>query len=496
MTPLQRSAFLAALKAGLSLPDAAKQTGLTAAEVRRQMAADGPAGEALSRDVAAAVAVGERVAAPAEWTRVAALPAERRTGTGVGYPAPSRGSGGGDEDEEDENALDLEGFRERARMRYGEGRGGLLFAQDERLVAAGYPAMTPWWRWTFESFFESERTWLLATVGRGAGKSTFLERLLLIIILFTERTVPPNQIYQAPFLSVLPEDARRRLDEIQGLLKFAYSHEAKVKNNALPIKDISGNDIELVSLAGTVGRVSGPSTVSAIFDEAAKLHTAAGAANRDSELIASIVGTSRLLPGWTGVRCSSAWETRGAHFLSCLEGTNEVNFVATIGPDFIDAALDGLESVARWEASQGRSHEAAQIRAHARTLDASSPYIPTWVARPAQSALQLRMMLDTMPKEDPGLEGLTRSQYFLREYASMPLSRESGFDPQAGTLLAGEMMARLAELRGGPRRVAPTGDLPPMKVATALPGDARYAGPVAQRRGTIVGGDWRKRRSI
>lgn len=494
MTPLQRSALLTALKAGLALPDAAKQTGLTAAEVRRQMAADGPAGAALAADVAAAVAVGERVGAPAEWTRVAA-PAP---GTGMGYPAPKgRGKASEDDEEEDGNALDLEGFRERARMRYGEGRGGLLFAQDERLVAAGYPAMTPWWRWTFESFFESERTWLLATVGRGAGKSTFLERLLLIIILFTERTVPPNQIYQAPFLSVLPEDARRRLDEIQGLLKFAYAHEAKVKNNALPITDISGNDIELVSLAGTVGRVSGPSTVSAIFDEAAKLHTAAGAANRDSELIASIVGTSRLLPGWTGVRCSSAWETRGAHFLSCLEGTNEVNFVATIGPDFIGAALDGLESVARWEASQGRSHEAAQIRAHARTLDASSPYIPTWVARPAQSALQLRMMLDTMPKEDPGLEGLTRSQYFLREYASMPLSRESGFDPQAGCLLAGDMMARLAELRGGPRRpVAPTGDLPPMKVATALPGDARYAGPVAPQRGVVMGGDWRKRRSI
>lgn len=90
MTPLQRSALLTALKAGLALPDAAKQTGLTAAEVRRQMAADGPAGAALAADVAAAVAVGERVGLGPAWAGVVAASAEAQTpaskpiGTGLG----------------------------------------------------------------------------------------------------------------------------------------------------------------------------------------------------------------------------------------------------------------------------------------------------------------------------------------------------------------------------------------------------------------------------
>lgn len=380
-------------------------------------------------------------------------------------------------------------FRIESARDYGPGRWGLYLLQDKRLIAGGLPASSAWWLKTFYEFFESDLTWLLAMVGRGAGKSTNLERLMLIIVLFTKRIVPRGQTWESPFMSVLERDALRRLGEIQALLLIAHHIEVAIKSQRIKVPDSSGNTIDIVSTAGTIGQTSGPTTVTAFFDEAAKGHTAHGAANLDSELIASIVGTSREVVGWTGVRCSSAFETRGAHFLNCMEGTNSENYVATIGADFIEAALAGYEDVARWESAQGNSHGAAQIRAFAKTLHPGSPNVATWVARPTLTALKSRMKLETLPKDDPALEGLSRFDYWIREYGSMPLSRERGADYTEQCMLAANMTARLTGKRPVPRGE----EAGLIKVAGAPPGDARYAGPPPRERAKPVG-DWRGRK--
>ncbi len=391
----------------------------------------------------------------------------------------------------DDGQPDWEAFRREADSKHGPGRYGLYLLQEERIAktsAGRMPATSLWWLKTFREFFESNLTWLLAMVGRGGGKSSNLERLFMVVALLTERVVPPGQPWTAPFMSVVEKDADRRIAELVTLLMLAYRIEVKARaRSILAVKDACGNDIEIVSTAGTVGQTSGPTTVAVFLDEFSKVLTSG---NLDSELIASLVGTSRDLVGWVGVRCSSAWETRGAHFASCMEGTNSENYVASIGVEFIDAALAGYEDVARWESAQGNSHAAAQIRAFAKTLHPGSPNIPTWVPRPTLSALASRMKLETLPKDDPGLEGLSRHEFWIREYGSMPLSREGGIDYAEQCYLAADISSRLAGRNS--RRPSPQDG--PLTHPSAPPGDPRYAGPPRGRGAPVV--DWRKRKML
>jgi len=224
-------------------------------------------------------------------------------------------------------------------------------------------------------------------------------------------------------------------------------------------------------------------------DEAAKL--AVGGSNPDGEMVASLAETSRARDGWAGVRCSSAWETRGAHFASVTEGTNLVNYVAAIGVDFIDECLSGHAVVAAWESAQGNSHGAAQIRAFAKTLTPQSPNVPTWVANPTISAIASRLMLETLPKDDPSLDGLDRTTYWLRENASMPLSREGGPDFAAQCSLAADITARLAG-RHGARKTPGVNANGLMIDPHAPPGDPRYGG---RSKGGAVG-NWRTRKAF
>ena len=483
-----RPLILESLRVGCDLASACKGAKVALPEARALLASD----PAWCAAVNEALAEGER-ANRAAWAGVAKESAEKAAPVAKARepePAPIVRSKRASE-ATDDGSPDWDAFRETAAHRYGEGRTGLYLLQDERLIAHGMPATSPWWRWSIGGFFDSGLTWFVPMVGRGAGKSTNLEKLLLVVVLLTERVVPTGQPWTCPFMSAVERDAFRRIGEIKALLLMAYGIEAKVSGNSIKLKDACGNELEIISTAGTIGQTSGPTTVGAFFDEAAKMHIGNGAANQDAEIIASIVGTSRELEGWVGVRCSSAWETRGAHFANVTEGTNSENFVPTIGIDFIDAALAGYEDVARWESAQGNSHGAAQIRAFAKTLHPGSPNIATWVARPTLTAIKSRMKLETLPKDDPTLEGLDRFSYWIREYGSMPLSREGGADYANQCLVAGAMTQALGAALSG-RRTVTTGE--PMKVAGARAGDARYAAPM--RRPAPVATSWKSRRTI
>ena len=505
ISPDIRAMVLDSTRAGVPLDGrggSARAAGTTVAEVHAAMRDPSEEGRAFARDMAAAseegaaamVAAARPVASEAPrvttWGDVAGASGERAKEEAAAIVRSKRAS-----EATDDGAPDWDSFRELAARKYGPGRTGLYLLQDERLIAHGMPATSPWWRWSIGGFFDSGLTWFVPMVGRGAGKSTNLEKLLLVVVLLTERVVPTGQPWTCPFMSAVERDAVRRIVEIKALLLMAYGIEAKVSGNSIKLKDACGNELEIISTAGTIGQTSGPTTVAAFFDEAAKMHIGNGAANQDAEIIASIVGTSRELEGWVGVRCSSAWETRGAHFANVTEGTDSENFVPTIGVDFIDAALAGYEDVARWESAQGNSHGAAQIRSFAKTLHPGSPNVATWVARPTLTALKSRMKLETLPKDDPTLEGLDRFSYWIREYGSMPLSREGGADYADQCLAAGAMTQALGARMSGRQPMKIEGQ--PMKVPGARIGDARYAGPPPTHRGHgPLAASWKTRRAI
>jgi len=391
--------------------------------------------------------------------------------------------------------LDVETI-EREAARYAPGPFGYLLWVEARLASRGFHAMSLWWRESLRAFYDSGKPWGLWCVGRGAGKSTTLERVAATNALLVPRSVPPGQTWSWPFVSVGPDDANRRIDGIAAVfravglpvigdedesgtkakagVKVSHSPRASAK-----LCDLRGNAIALMSIAGTVGNVSGPSTIGATVDEAAKLLDKATHANPLTEIIASLAQTSRGRPGWRAIVCSSAWHRAGAHFQLIEQGDTEANYVARIGAAHLATALRGLEAVASWEEKRGDTQAAAMIRAHAATLGPESPLVPTWVANPAigspdglpweDGALATRKLVEVLPEQ--ALGGVPRIAYWLRENASVPLDA-----PRSGSAVAPNMTglgaanARLASSRRAREDGIARG------YGGLLPGDPRGAG--------------------
>ena len=393
---------------------------------------------------------------------------------------------------------------------------GYVLLVDSKCVARGKPPMSRWWRYSVGGFLGSGKTWGLWDVGRGGGKSSSLEVVAAALSRYGKRKAPPGQTWTVPFISVGPDDANRRINGIaaafraDGLAIVGDVDEdgAKIKAGegvkisrapraSLTLVDAYGNEIQLASVAGTIGNLSGPSTVFLLIDEAAKLHDKSTNANPLTEIVASAAATSRGRPGWRGIISSSSFDTSGLHYQLVTAGPNEVTFVADIGVEFLDETLAGFESVAAWEQRKGDVGAARRIREHAASLTASSPFVPTWTAFPGYgnpetddagnptgadwegAALATRLQVQVLPES--ALDGVSRIDVWLREYASVPLERGgSGGDMAAQCMLAADITARVNAARNGRPLQSRQG---PEPVAEARPGDPRYAGPVGRPRG-------------
>jgi hypothetical protein len=329
------------------------------------------------------------------------------------------------------------------------------------------PPTSPWWLWSIGEFYASGKPWGVFLVGRGGGKSTTLEKVAGSTSFFGRRRVPPGQVWTWPFISVGPDDANRRITGIAAVYRAIGLEivgedgaDGKVKagvrilrapRGVLQLDDRSGNEIQLASIAGTIGNVSGPSTMGMTIDEAAKLHDKAVNANPLTEIIASGAQTSRARPGWRAICCSSAWERTGAHFQLVEQGDNETNFVARVGSDFLGEALEGFESVAQWEQARGDAIAAEMIREHAAALTAESATVPTWLANPTfgnpdgvawkGAALASRKLVQALP--EGALDGIPRVTFWLRENGSVPMDRGGATHPDsmAKTIFGRESVA-------------------------------------------------------
>lgn len=324
---------------------------------------------------------------------------------------------------------------------------GYFLWLEARLVAAGFPPVSPWWREQLRAFYASGKRWLVVMAGRGAGKSTMLTRVAVCESLFTARTAAPGEEWVWPFVSVATADARRRILQIQSILaaiginahvSYPQGHptiaevietieddKGKVKKVHEPLTDMRGNKIAFVAFASTIAALSGPTSIGATVDEEAKLR--GEGANPGAEVIATLLQTFRARPGIRAIRCSSAWLTSGSHYGAIDAGDTAANHIARIGSALPEVRA-GLDDVARWEEEHGDPDAAARIRAHAATLTERSPNAPTWIGNPtigspdgkpwAGAAVASRIEVEAMPPE--ALEGLTRADFWLRENASVP----------------------------------------------------------------------------
>ncbi len=309
---------------------------------------------------------------------------------------------------------------------------GFLLWMELRFAVQGQHAMSPWWRTELARYFASEKTWALFCLGRGGGKSSTLVRVALLYTLFgclfEKRQVPPGQRWIWPFISAGTQDASRRINETQALLR-GLNIEAKMRGSqfskSIDLCDVVGNDVSVLSIAGTIAGVSGPSAIGATIDEEAKLRDAKANSNPATEILASIVQMFRSRAGVHAIRCSSAWRAGGSHYSSIVEGETEKVFVARIGEEFLSSTRAGFLDVAGWETAQGNTEAAQRIKEYAASLSADSPFVPTWTANPTISAMASRLDTQATPisAED---QALPRWRIWLRENGSVPIPGSDG----------------------------------------------------------------------
>lgn len=379
--PERRAELLAALRGGASRSVAAKQIGASLAAFLGWIDRD----PGLARDVAAAEADASR------------------DGAGAGAAVKDKASAAADR---------YQVIRDKAAA-LGPGPYGLLLYVDGILATKGFPPLSEWWRETLRLFYESGKRWLILLVGRGGGKSSSLVRVAVVEALFAPRKVPPGQLWIWPFLSVLKSDARRRLDEIEAILKAIGVDSTRSAPDGIPMltcEDASGNTIAFVSIAATVAGVSGPSAIGVTCDEEAKWKDEATGANPARQVLASVRQMFRARPDIHGFRCSSAWAISGTHHEAVDDGDTDIHYVAKLGPLGLQLAREGFERAA---AAEKDANKAEAIRAHAATLTEDDSRIPTFVANPTICPVFSR-------QEEPNITD------WLREVASVATGSEGG----------------------------------------------------------------------
>ncbi len=201
-----------------------------------------------------------------------------------------------------------------------------LWALEERLVAAGLPPITPWWRATLERFYLSGKPRLVVRKGRRVFASTCVApRLAVAEMLWGAHPhlpgTPPNVF---AFLSIKREEASKRLRGIRAIL------------DVLQIKyTTKGDTIELAERPAIFAvvtanfRVSVGDTVAfAWCDEVARWNDDASGANPAEHVIGSLSPALATLPDAKMFLVSSPWTVSDFHAVQFERGETSGQCVA------------------------------------------------------------------------------------------------------------------------------------------------------------------------
>jgi hypothetical protein len=228
---------------------------------------------------------------------------------------------------------------------------------DRRLVLAGWPETSPWWKDTLRRFYRSSGAQLVLRAGRRAGKSTTLCRVAVLEALMGEHHVAPGDTATVAIISVNKDEARERLNTIEGILRVLG-----VKNKALADRiDLADRDLAFRVFAATVGGVSGFSGICIICDEVSKWLDKDARANPATEVLSSVRPTMAGLPNARIFLSSSPMTPFDAHAKAFDVGDNDFQQVAFAETWIARPALT-LEATKRLESDERRwSREYAAI---------------------------------------------------------------------------------------------------------------------------------------
>jgi hypothetical protein len=181
-------------------------------------------------------------------------------------------------------------------------------AMDRALVAAGFPATSPWWRQHIERFLRRGcRRWVIRA-GRRAGKSSTLARLAVAWAKWGPWSVPPGDIAVVAFVSVDREEAGARLRTVAAVLT-ALGVPFDQRSDEIELRER-----RLVFRVTTCSvRSVGFTSVMLIGDEMARWENRDTATNPAEQVMSSLRPTGATQPFWLEICVSSAWGTDDYH---------------------------------------------------------------------------------------------------------------------------------------------------------------------------------------
>lgn len=195
---------------------------------------------------------------------------------------------------------------------------------DRKLVAAGFPETSAWWRGTIRAFYRSGKRQLVARVGRRGGKSSTLCRFAVCEALFGGHAIPPGDVGVVAFISVSRDEATQRLRTIRSILDALGVQHKPIESGI----ELEGKPIAFKVYAASVAGVSGFTAIAVIADEVAKWRDADTGANPAREVLASLRPTMATQRKARMILSSSPFGTRDAHAMAFAAGNNSRQIVA------------------------------------------------------------------------------------------------------------------------------------------------------------------------
>jgi len=211
--------------------------------------------------------------------------------------------------------------------RFGELVLARLASVEAALVAARWPAISPWWRETLSRFMGSTVVQLVARVGRRGGKSStaVVFGVAFALVYASLGLVPPGDVGYVVFVSARRDEALARLRGIERILGELGIEYAGGDGDAIVM---AGTNIGFRVLSCNVASVSGWTTILAVADECAKWMNSETGQNPAAEVLAALRPTMATQALARMMMISSPLGTLDEHARAFDQGTNEFQHVA------------------------------------------------------------------------------------------------------------------------------------------------------------------------
>lgn len=185
-----------------------------------------------------------------------------------------------------------------------------LMRNDERLVEAGFPPISPFWKENLKKLYAQGKSRLVIRVGRRGGKSSTMARVAVAEGLYGNHPIPPGDVGVFVFVSVRQEEAKERLRTIGQILDHL---NVPYQKRATEIQLIDKPVIFRVYPAN-FRTIVGMTCIGFVADECARWRDDELGANPAKEVLASLRPAMATMPDAKEFLSSSPFAKMDAHY--------------------------------------------------------------------------------------------------------------------------------------------------------------------------------------